>query len=81
MIEAEKAKMPPGTRLMEEQERLDTLKDLADSKREINTALEKLPVVSKTLAMEKHKKDLEIKLNRIEKAIETFSKKTVYIAY
>ena len=81
MLEVEKAKMPPGTRLMEEQERLDTLKDLHESKRDINTALEKLPVVSKTLAMTKHKKDLEEKLIRIEKAIDTFSKKIVYIAY
>ena len=51
MLEEEKAKMPPGTRLMPEQERLDTLADLHDSKKEINTALEKLPVVSKTIQM------------------------------
>lgn len=37
--------------------------------------MEKLPVVSKTIAMEKHRKSLEEKLIRIEKAIETFSKK------
>jgi len=49
MLEEEKSKMPPGTRLMPEHERLETLVDLHDSKREINTALEKLPVVSKTL--------------------------------
>jgi len=60
---------------MPDEERLDTLKDLIDSKKEINSALEKLPVVSKTLAMDKHKKSLEEKLIRIEKAIETFSKK------
>ena len=51
MLEEEKAKMPPGTRLMPEHERLETLNDLYDSKKEINTALEKLPVVSKTLQM------------------------------
>jgi len=60
---------------MPDEERLETLKDLIDSKKEINSALEKLPVVSKTLAMDKHKKSLEEKLIRIEKAIETFSKK------
>ena len=75
MMEEELAKHPPGTRLMPEDERLDTLKDLIDSKKEVNSALERLPVVSKTLAMEKHKKSLEEKLIRIEKAIETFSKK------
>eukprot|EP00356_Strombidium_inclinatum_P015863 CAMPEP_0170504754 /NCGR_PEP_ID=MMETSP0208-20121228/48867_1 /TAXON_ID=197538 /ORGANISM="Strombidium inclinatum, Strain S3" /LENGTH=95 /DNA_ID=CAMNT_0010785191 /DNA_START=1384 /DNA_END=1667 /DNA_ORIENTATION=- len=52
LIEEEKAKMPPGTRLMPEEERLDTLKDLQDSKKEITNTLEKLPVVSKTIAME-----------------------------
>ena len=75
MVEEERAKHPPGTRLMPDEERLDTLKDLQDSKKEINSALEKLPVVSKTLQMEKHKKSLEEKLIRIERAIETFSKK------
>lgn len=49
MLEEEKAKMPPGTRLMPENERLETLNDLHDSKRDLNTALEKLPVVSKTI--------------------------------
>ena len=81
MIEEERAKIPPGTRLMPEEERLDTLKDLTESRKEINTALEKLPVVSKTIAMERHKKDLESKLTRIDRAIETFNKKIVYVAY
>lgn len=75
MVEEEKAKNPPGTRLMPEEERLDTLRDLQESKKEINSALEKLPVVSKTIQMERHKKDLEEKIMRIERAIETFSKK------
>jgi len=30
--------------------------------------------------MERHKRELEEKVNRLEKAIETFSKKTVYVA-
>ena len=81
MIDEEKAKIPPGTRLMPEDERIATLKDLEESRKEINNALEKLPVVSKTLAMERHKKDLESKMNRIDRAIETFKKKTVYVAY
>ena len=49
MIEEEKAKIPPGTRLMPEEERIETLKDLMESQKEVNTTLEKLPVVSKTL--------------------------------
>ena len=66
---------------MPDEERVSTLNDLKESLKEINNALEKLPVVSKTLAMEKHRKELESKLIRIERAIETFSKKTVYVAY
>ena len=81
MLEEERAKIPPGTRLMPEEERLDTLKDLEASRKEINNALEKLTVVSKTIAMEKHKKDLDNKMARIDRAIETFSKKVVYVAY
>ena len=49
MVEEEKAKIPPGTRLMPEHERLETLNDLIESRKEINTTLEKLPVVSKTI--------------------------------
>jgi hypothetical protein len=30
--------------------------------------------------MERHKKELEDKLSRLDKAIDTFSKKTVYVA-
>ena len=75
LVEEERARHPPGTRLMPDEERLETLNDLLESKKEINSALEKLPVVSKTIQMDKHKKSLEEKLIRIEKAIETFSKK------
>ena len=59
MVEEERAKHPPGTRLMPDEERLDTLKDLEDSKIEINNALNKLPVVLRTMAAEKNKKELE----------------------
>ena len=81
MVEEEKAKIPAGTRLMPDEERLETLKDLQDSRKEVNTALEKLPVVPRTIAVERHKRDLEEKLVRIDRAIETFQKKLVYVAY
>lgn len=81
MVDEERLKIPAGTRLMPDEERIDTLKDLKDSLREVNMALEKLPVVSRTIAMERHKKDLEVKIDRINKAIETFSKQVVYVAY
>lgn len=66
---------------MPEEERLETLRDLEQSLKELNVALEKLPVVSRTIAMERHKKELEEKIDRIEKAIITFNKSKVYVAY
>lgn len=74
-------KHPPGTRLMPEEERQDTLRDLKESKREINIAVEKLPIGFRTLNQEKHRKDLQEKLMRIERAIETFEKTHVYVAF
>ena len=72
MAEEEKARYPPGMRLMPEEERLETLHDLLDSKKEVNTALERMPVVLKTIKAERHKKDLENKMIKIDKAIITF---------
>jgi hypothetical protein len=42
--------------------------------------LEKMPLGNNSLALQKRKKEIEERLNRIERAIETFSKKIVYIA-
>ena len=49
------AKLPPGTRLMPEDERQQTLEDLRLSKEETQKAIEKLPVVAHSMRMEKHK--------------------------
>jgi hypothetical protein len=76
----EEAKMPPGTRLMGEEERLQTLQELQETKKDIQNMLERLPIAQRTQAGEKRKREMEEKLMRIERAIETFSKKTVYIA-
>lgn len=76
----EQLKHPPGTRLMPESERIETLNDLLEAKAETNKTLERLPVVAHSQKMERHKKELEDKLVRLERAIETFSKKTVYVA-
>ena len=79
-IDAEMAKHPPGTRLMPEEERQETLRDLKEAKAETNRQLEQLPVVAHSAKMERHKKELEDKMIRLERAIETFSKPTVYVA-
>jgi hypothetical protein len=54
---------------------------LIEAKAETNRALEKLPVVAHSTKMERHRKELEDKMTRLDRAIETFSKKTVYVAY
>jgi hypothetical protein len=57
--EEEESRVPPGTRLLGEEERTRTLEDLQVTKRELNNLLEKLPVGSRTLALEKRRKEFE----------------------
>ena len=79
-IDDEMSRHPPGTRLMPESERQETLRDLNEAKAETNRQLERLPIVSHSQKGERHKKELEEKLARLDKALETFSKPTVYVA-
>jgi len=65
---------------MPEDERIATLEDLRSAKEETNRMLEKLPVVAHSIRMGKHKKELEEKLARLDRALETFSKTKVYVA-
>ena len=71
--------MPPGTRLMQEEERLSTLADLILAKKTTNDLLERLPIAIKRLKVAQYKKELEEKMNKLERAIETFSKNKVYV--
>ena len=75
----EEAKLPPGTKLLSEEERLSTLDGLINSKKELTNLLEKMPITTKTLSMQNKKEELIKKLDEIEKAIDMFSKKEVYI--
>lgn len=79
-LDEELSKHPPGTRLMPEEERVQTLNDLNEAKAETNRQLERLPVANVSQKMERHKKELEEKMSRLDRAIETFSKKQVYVA-
>jgi len=73
-------RIPPGTKLLPENERLATLDQLRDSKKEIQTTLETLPISLRTMALRNKKVDLEGKLKEIEAAISLFSKENVYVA-
>ena len=78
-IEKAKARMPPGTRLMTEEERIQTLEELQRQKREVSDILFHLPLSMKTDALKNKKRELEVKLIEIERAMTTFSRKIVYI--
>jgi len=64
---------------MPEEERQETLNDLKGARRETEIEIERLPFVMKTLQMKQHKADLEAKVDKLDKAIATFSKQKVYV--
>ena len=64
---------------MTEEERVETLNGLMNSKKELINILEKLPITTRTLAMQNKKDELIKKIEEVEKAIEMFSKKQVFI--
>ena len=78
-LRKETAKYPKGTRLLSEEERLFTLEKLKQSRDDINKVIEKLPITSDTQAFRNKKDELFKKLDEIENAIETFSKKKVFV--
>ena len=78
-LRKETAKYPKGTRLLSEEERLFTLEKLKQSRDDINKVIERLPITSDTQAFRNKKEELFKKLDEIENAIETFSKKKVFV--
>ena len=78
--EEELKKIPPGTRLLPEEERIETLENLKSSKAELLKVLGKMPIAIKTITMAKKKEEMEKKVDELDKAIETFSKKNVYVS-
>lgn len=49
------------------------------AKKMTNDEIERLPITNKSLKMQSHKRELEEKMARLEKAIYTFSKPKVYV--
>lgn len=76
----EQAKCPPGMKLMMEEERVETLEILKKGKEDIWQNINKLPIASNTLSVQRRRTELEGKLVELENAIKTFSKPKVYIA-
>lgn len=79
-LEEERKNLPVGMRLMEESERLDMVRALENTKRETMNEIERLPITMKTMAMQRRRDELEEKYRNLEKQIDHFSRKKVYIA-
>ena len=76
----EAANCPPGMRLLPEAERLETLEMLEKGKDEVYQAINRLPIASNTGAVQRRRQEYENKLNEIETAIKTFSRRKVYVS-
>ena len=70
---------PPGTRVMPEEERLQTLEMLESNKVEVERNLAQLPFVAETPSQIKAKTNLENRLKEIEEAERLFSRSVVYV--
>jgi hypothetical protein len=78
-LEEERKSMPAGMRLMDETERLETIKMLENSKRETMNEIERLPITMKTMAMQRRRDELEEKYRTLEREIDKYSRKKVYV--
>lgn len=55
------------------------IEDLLKNKKDVYSLLNQMPLSLATPSLQKQRDELERKLGEIERAIETFSKKVVYI--
>ena len=72
-------KYPKGTRLLSDEERVKTLNALIKAQQENSLQLEKMPITNRTFKLQQRKEELIRTLNEIDKAIEMFSKKQVFV--
>ena len=79
LLKKEQQKYPKGTRLLSEEERLFTLNKLLESKKEIENLLSKLPITMASQAARNKQEELYKKLDEIDNAITTFSRKKVFV--
>ena len=75
-----KRECPPGMRLVPEEEQMSMLSQLQASKAEVLQQLARMPIAMKTMSMQRRMDELEEKLRSIEKNIDLFSRKKVFIA-
>jgi len=79
LLKKEEQKYPKGTRLLSEEERVFTLNKLIESKKDIENLLSKLPITMASQAVRNKHEELCRKLDEIDNAITTFSRKKVFV--
>ena len=75
----EEMKYPKGTKLLSEDERVNTLNELLKLQKAMTLQLEKMPITTRTLSIKNRKEELIRKLDEIDKAVYLFSKKKVFV--
>ncbi len=79
LLRKQEEKYPKGTRLLSEEERVFTLNKLLESKKDIENLLAKLPITMASQAAKNKQEELYKKLDEIDNAITTFSRKKVFV--
>ena len=79
VLRKQEEKYPKGTRLLSEEERIFTLNKLIESKKDIENLVSKLPITMSSLAAKNKQEELYKKLDEIDNAINTFSRKKVFV--
>ena len=64
---------------MDETERVQTLEQLQSSRRELQSILQGLPISMRSENLRLKKREIEERLNDVERSITTFSRRVVYI--
>jgi hypothetical protein len=77
---AEEMKAPEGMRLLPEEERLENLAMLDKTRQELFSLINRLPIAANSMSIRQKRTEYENKLNEVEAALKTFSRKKVYIA-
>lgn len=76
----EESKWPKGTRLLSEEERVKILNDLIKTKNNLENIYEKMPLTNRSMLVREKREEIENKMKEIEKSIEMFSRKRVFVA-
>ncbi|KAJ3295352.1 hypothetical protein HK104_002769 [Borealophlyctis nickersoniae] len=79
LLKLEDQKIPSGMMIMPENERLETLRFLQQSREEFMEELSKFPVIVELPSMKRRKAEIEKRLGEVEAAVDLFSRKIVMV--